>query len=152
MHMHRRPRAVRGYTFIEVLIATSIMATLLAIGVPSLIRLKGPYALTGAAQRIAADLQMARQRAIAQNTRYRVTFTRSTNTYQIERETAPGVFSATTAPQPLPRGAALGTVAPSDPIFDTRGMLGAAVTVPVSVTGAGSRTVSINVLGHVTIS
>ena len=149
--MHRRHRAVRGYTLIEVLIATSIMATLLAIGVPSLIRLKGPYALTGAAQRIAADLQMARQRAIAQNTRYRVTFTRSTNTYQIERETAPGVFSATTAPQPLPRGAGLGTIA-SNPIFDTRGMLGAAVTIPVSVTGVGSRTVSINVLGHVTIS
>jgi len=151
MAVRPRPRT-GGYTLLEVLIATAIMGTLLAIGVPRMLTLRGPYALTGAANRIAADLQVARQRAIARNARYRITFTPSTNTYQLERETAPGTFTAEGAVQSLPKKATLGTIAPSNPVFDTRGMLAATVTIPVSVQGAGSRTVSINVLGHVTIS
>ena len=149
----RRPHPpTGGYTLLEVLIAMAIMGTLLAIGVPRMVSLRGPYALTGAANRIAADLQVARQRAIARNSRYRITFTPSTSTYQLERETAPGVFTAEGAVQALPKKATLGTISPSNPVFDTRGMLAAAVTIPVSVQGTGSRTVSINVLGHVTIS
>jgi hypothetical protein len=46
----------------------------------------------------------------------------------------------------------LGTLTPGNPIFDTRGMLAANTSVPVTVTGAGTKTVTINVLGRTTIN
>jgi len=141
----------RGATLLEVLIAAGIMLILLAVGVPNLSRLRSPYSLAGATRQIAADLQAARQRAIARNVRYRINFDVTHAMYTIEREQA-GSWVADSAPQPLPSGAQLGTVSPSNPIFDTRGMLGAQVTVPVTVSGSGTRTVTINVLGKTTIS
>jgi hypothetical protein len=100
---------------------------------------------------ITTDLQGARQRAIARNVRYRVNFDVAHATYTIEREQA-GAWVTDSAPQPLPNGVTLGTVSPSNPIFDTRGMVAAQVTVPVTVTGSGTRTVTVNVLGKTTIS
>ena len=59
---------------------------------------------------------------------------------------------ADTAVQKLPAAATLGTVNPGMPIFDTRGMLGATVTLSLTVPNAGTRTVTINVLGKTTVS
>jgi len=150
--MARSRQRTAGFTLLEALTATAVLASTLAIGIPNMARLRGPYALTGAAQRIAADLQLARQRAIARNTPYRITFDSSTSTYRLERQTAPGIFTADTATQTLPRKAVLGTITPGNPTFDTRGMLNADVQIPVSVSGVGSRRVTVNILGHVTIS
>ena len=114
--------------------------------------LRAPYALSGAAHQIVGDLQLARQRAIARNTRYRVNFNGAAGSYVLEREAAPSSFVADGATQKLPHGAVLGTVTPGNPIFDTRGMLAANTNVPVTVTGAGTKTVTINVLGRTTIN
>jgi Tfp pilus assembly protein FimT len=141
----------RGTTLLDVLVATAIMLVLLAIGVPNMARLRSPYALAGATRQIAADLQATRQRAIARNVRYRINFDAAHASYTIEREQA-GNWVSDSAPQPLPTGAQLGAVTPSNPIFDTRGMLAAQVSVPVTVTGSGTRTVTVNVLGKTTIS
>lgn len=146
-----RRRGIRGFTLMEVLVTVSIAFIVLAIGIPNFVRLRAPYALSGATRQIVADLQAARQRAIARNARYRVTFNALTKSYTMERENA-GAFVADSAPQPLPRGAQLGTVTPGNPIFDTRGMLAADVAIPVTVAGSGTRTVTINVLGKTTIN
>ncbi len=127
------------------------MLVLLAVGVPNLSRLRSPYALAGATRQIAADLQATRLRAIARNVSYRVNFDVAHGSYTIERSQA-GSWVADSAPQPLPRGTQLGTVSPGNPVFDTRGMLPAQVTVPITVSGSGSRTVTVNVLGKTTIS
>ena len=50
------------------------MGMVLGIGVPNLVQMRAPHASIGAARRIAADLQAARLRAIARNTRVRVVF------------------------------------------------------------------------------
>ncbi len=147
----RRRAKSRGTTLLDVLVAAAIMLVLFAIGVPNLSRLRSPYTLAGATRQIAADLQAARQRAIARNVRYRVNFDAAHASYTIEREQA-GNWVADSAPQPVPQGAQLGAVLPGNPVFDTRGMLGAQVTVPVTVSGSGTRTVTINVLGKTTIS
>jgi len=128
------------------------MATVLGIGVPRLVMLRAPYALSGAAHQIVGDIELARQRAIARNKRFRVNFNASAGSYVLEREVAPSSFVADGATQKLPHGAVLGTVAPGNPIFDTRGMLAANTSVPVTVTGAGTKTVTINVLGRTTIN
>jgi len=148
----KRRTASAGYTLLECLTASAVMGITLAIGIPNLARLRAPYSLSGAAQRIAADLQAARQRAIARNATYRVNFDRTTNTYRLERQVTPGTFVAEGASQALPRKATLGVLYPGNPTFDSRGLLTSDVSIPVSVTGLGSRTVSVNVLGHVTIS
>ena len=143
--------AERGFSLLEALIATSITLVLLGIGLPNLARLRAPYSLSSATRQIQADVQAARQRAISRNVRYRVTFNAVTSSYTIEREQA-GAFVADSAVLPLPKGAQLGLVAPANPVFDTKGMLPAAVTVPVTVAGSGTRTVTINVLGRTTIN
>jgi len=147
----RRHRKSRGTTLLDVVIASGIMLVLLAVGVPNLSRLRSPYALAGATRQIAADLQATRLRAIARNVSYRVNFDVAHGSYTIERSQA-GSWVADSAPQPLPRGTQLGTVSPGNPVFDTRGMLPAQVTVPITVSGSGSRTVTVNVLGKTTIS
>jgi Tfp pilus assembly protein FimT len=142
----------RGTTLLEVLTATAIMITLLGIGVPQLARLRAPYALASASRQIASDLQTARMHAIARNTRYRVAFNASAKTYVLEREAAPNNFVAEGGTQTLPAAATLTSASPANPIFDTRGLLAADVSVSVSVPGSGTKTVTINVLGRTTIS
>ena len=143
-------RRCAGATLLEMLVAIGIMAILLGIGVPNLQRLRGPYALRSAGRQIVADLQMARQRAITRNARIRVAY--APDGYILERETSPGSWTTDSAYMPLPHPAAVGTVDPGNPIFDTRGMLATDVTVPITVDGTGTRTVTINVLGRTTLN
>ena len=132
----------------------TIFGVVMAIGLPNMVNMRKPYKVTGAAQQVAADLQVARQRAIARNARYRVNFDVAAKTWALERETTPNSNSWTAdgSPQPLPAGVSFGAISPGNPIFTTRGTLMAAVTVPVSMTGAHTRTVSVNVLGKTQIS
>ena len=149
-----RRRHQRGYTLIEILTATAILAALLAIGVPNLVSLGKPYALQSAPRQIAADLADARMHAIATNRRYRVTFNAGAGTWVVERETAPGsgTFTAASRMQKLPHGATLGTITPGNPEFTPQGMLQQQVSIPITVSGAGTKTVTVNVLGKTTIS
>lgn len=65
----------RGYSLVELLVVLGLAATLLAIGVPALIGQIKHLRLTRSVRDIAVELNAARLRAIAQNTRYRVSFT-----------------------------------------------------------------------------
>ncbi|TMB57223.1 MAG: hypothetical protein E6J56_05080 [Deltaproteobacteria bacterium] len=149
--MRRIPAGQRGASLLEVLISTAVFAVVLGMAVPNLRAMSAPWALSGAANQLVADLQVARQRAIARNARYRITFT-APRSYVLEVETSPNTFVADTAVQKLPAAATLGTVNPGNPVFDTRGMLTATVTLSVTVPYAGTRTVTINVLGKTTVS
>jgi Tfp pilus assembly protein FimT len=143
-------RQSRGATLLEILTATSLLASLLAIGIPNLMALRRPYAITGASRQIEATIQLARMRAIARNSPYRVAINSAAGTYALERQEGVnwvndgGVKS-------VPRGAAIGQPVPGNPTFNTRGMMAAGVIIPIS-SGTSSRTVSINVLGRTTIS
>jgi len=140
-----------GYTLIEVLIATAIMGLLFAIGLPRLSRLRAPYAMAGATRQIAADIQAARQRAISRNTSYRVNFNAAAKTYRLERLVGLA-WTADGAVQRLPNGVNIGTITPGNPVFDSRGLGAGDVTIPLTATGATSKTVVVNVLGRTTIS
>ena len=147
----RQRTGCRGVTLLEVLAVAAVTATLVAIGVPQMTKLRGPYALAAASRQVATDLQTARLRAIARNTRYRVNFSASAATYTVEAETSPNTFVVEGGVQKLPRGVSVTAPSPGNPIFDTRGMLGSNVTVSVSVAGSGTSTVTVNVLGRTTI-
>jgi type IV fimbrial biogenesis protein FimT len=148
-----RPRGTRGRSLIEVLTAISLSAVLMAIAVPSFQGLRAPFALRQSSQQIAAEFSRARMRAIARNARYRLTYNSTAKTYQLERETTSGsnTWTMETA-NALPSIVSISGV-DTPPIFDTRGMLNQGVTISVSVAGySKTRTVTINVLGQVTIS
>ena len=132
----------------------TIFGVVMAIGLPNMVNMRKPYKVRGAAQQVAADLQLARQRAIARSARYRVHFDTAAGTWTLERETSPDSDSWTAdgSPQPLPTGVSFGAISPANPIFTTRGTLTAAVTVPVTMSGAQTRTVSVNVLGKTQIT
>jgi Tfp pilus assembly protein FimT len=149
--MTRVPRHLRGTSLLEMLAAMGILASVLAIGVPNLVRLRAPYATSNGARQIVSALEAARQRAIARNTRYRVRFTNNSGNYVIERDNS-GSWVVDGGTQVLPSGASVGSVSPSNPTFDSRGMLTGTITIPVSATGARTKTVTVNVLGHATIS
>jgi Tfp pilus assembly protein FimT len=144
-------RCSRGTSILEILISTGVLLTLLAIGLPQLSTVRAPYILVGSARQISAAVQAARQRAIARNVRYRVSFISSPPAYSVERDNG-GTWVAELPLQLLPSGATLGTVTPGNPVFDTRGMLAADVTVPITVAGAGTKTVTVNVLGKTAIN
>ena len=136
---------------LEVLTATALMAVLLGVGVPNLVLLRAPYAISGAAQQVATDLQVARQRAIARNTRYRVNVDTAHATYTLQRETTTNTFVVDGGVQTLPHGVHI-TVSPGNPIFDSRGLLAANLTMQLTMTGAHTRTVTANVLGRTAIN
>ena len=133
------------------LISTAVFAIVLGMAVPNLRAMSAPWSLRAATNQLVADIQVARQRAIARNARFRVNFV-APRSYTLEVETSPNTFAADTAVQKLPAAATLGTINPGNPVFDTRGMLTATVTLSVTVPNAGTRTVTINVLGKTTIS
>jgi len=149
----RRARS-RGHSLLEVLTAMTILGTVMAIGLPNMVNLRKPHKVMGAARQIAADVQVARQRAIARNARYRINFNTTAKTWTLERETAPSSNSWTAdgSAQPLPSGAAFGTITGASSVFNSRGMLSAAVSVPVTMSGATTRRVNVNVLGKTSIS
>jgi len=148
--MNTRMRAgTSGMTLIEVLVAMALFAVLYAIAVPNLQAMRAPYALESATYQVASHLNMARQRAIARNQRYRLVF--ATGSYHMEREASPSSFVNDSATFAMPDGVVIGSPNPSDPIFNSRGMLAANVSVTVSMAGVGTKTVTTNVLGHTTI-
>jgi prepilin-type N-terminal cleavage/methylation domain-containing protein len=145
-----RARQIRGFTLIELISTLAIFSILLMLAAPSYNGLRGPYALQQAAQQITAEFQKGRMRAIARNARYRFTYDETTRAYLLQRETGANAWTTESTSQ-LPTGVTTNALG-SPPIFDTRGLLNAPVTITVTVQGhAKTKTMTINLLGHVTV-
>jgi type II secretory pathway pseudopilin PulG len=149
MSTAKRKRS-RGATLLEILTATSLMASLLAIGIPNLVALRRPYAVAAATRQLEATIQLARMRAIARNAPYRVAIDSATGTYRLERQVGLN-WVADGGTLSVPRGATVGQPTPGDPSFNTRGMLPVGVIIPVA-SGTDTRTLTVNVLGRTTIT
>ncbi len=78
-------RSERGFTVIELLAVIAIMMVVTAIATPSFYYWLPKYRLSAGARQIAADLQLARMKAISQNTSYRLSFT-AANIYEMQKD------------------------------------------------------------------
>lgn len=155
--MSARPRALAGFTLIDLLTGIAIGALLLGLAVPNFRNLGRPWRMDVGTRQVAAEIAAARMRSISRNQRHRIRFpttanpSQARNAYVIERETSPGTFVEEGGTRTLPAGMTFGTIA-VNPIFDTRGTLAATVTIPIQQQGSSSKTVTVNVLGQTTIS
>lgn len=147
----------QGFTLIDTLTGIAVGALLLSLAVPNLRVLGRPWRMDAGTRQVASEIGAARMRSISRNQRHRIRFptvanpTQARNSYIIERETAPGTFVGEGGVRTLPTGMSFGTIA-VNPVFDTRGMLTATVTIPILQQGSTPKTVTVNVLGQTTIS
>jgi type II secretory pathway pseudopilin PulG len=128
-----------GYTLTELLVLVGIIGIVLGTGVPSFLSVLPSLRLSSAARQVATDLQLARMRAIAQNTSYTVTFDVSTASYTFGSDSRnlldlfPGISIA----------------AASNPTFTSRGTAGAAA-IQLS-DGATQKFICVKIVGRVKI-
>lgn len=77
-----------GFSLVEMMIVIAVLGIVLAIAAPNFTVYRDNTNLREAARDISSDIQLCRQRAVAENVSYRITF--AANTYTMQRQTAPG--------------------------------------------------------------
>jgi len=92
-----------GFTVMELVVVIGLMAIISAIAMPSFISWLPSYRLSAGARQIAADLQLARMKAISQNTNYRLRFTDG-NTYEMQKNDGGWAVPAGHGSVDLPEG------------------------------------------------
>ncbi|RMF85965.1 MAG: type II secretion system protein GspH [Nitrospinota bacterium] len=91
-----------AFTTNELLVVLIIVGLLAVFTTPSLSRWLSHFNLNSAARDIASELQLARLKAIAQNTPFRISFDTQNKSYQVEREVSPGTWERVGTANTLP--------------------------------------------------
>ncbi len=82
--VNRKDRGVKGFTLVEMLIVVSIIAVLLTIFPSMFTSFRQRTNLREAAGALAEGMKLAKQRAVAENVNYTVTFDINNNSYEIK--------------------------------------------------------------------
>jgi len=90
-----------GFTLLELIVAIAIMGITGAVAVPIWTTLLPTFALSGAVRQVQSDLHRIKSRAVAENTRFRLSF--SADGYTVERYDGAKYVSAGET-KPLPDG------------------------------------------------
>jgi len=151
-----KKRSEGGFTVIELLAVIAIMLVITAIATPSFYYWLPTYRLSAGARQIAADLQLARMKAISQNTSYGLRFIDDT-TYQVWRDKNPWEQDPATGDFDLPEG--ITVLIPNVFTFDTyefqsRGTAadgGGAINEITITNGDANKVVCIEIVGRVHI-
>jgi type II secretion system protein H len=78
----------RGFTITELMIVIAIMGGVTAVATPSISRWLTSIRLESATRELASTLQLARVKAITQNTSIRINFDTTVHTYQMQQRNA----------------------------------------------------------------
>jgi prepilin-type N-terminal cleavage/methylation domain-containing protein len=153
----------RGLTLIELLLVISLLGILAGFASLQVAPMLSRARLNRGARQIATDLQSVRMKAIAQNSRFRVTFSSGTRDYVVDKDEdgewqrhildAHDSIATTDAFIALPAGVSIAAVnSGGDVIFVPRGYVDAGITITLgSATEAERRRVVVNLAGRVRI-
>jgi hypothetical protein len=134
-----------GFMLFEMLAGLALAATVTGIGAARLAVVVGPVRLTGAAERVAAALRLARGRALARNRRFEVRFDMAARSWSLHEEGGPALEV-----QALPPGIAFSSLPSAARVrFGTTGTADNATVVLTS--GPRARRVIVNQRGRVQI-
>ncbi|MCS6925165.1 MAG: GspH/FimT family protein [Candidatus Binatia bacterium] len=152
-----------GLTVLELLLAITVLGIVSGIASLRIPRVLADARLYSGVRQIAADLHLVRMKAIAQNSRFRVTFRPRTNDYVVDKEergtwrrqllhghhAGPSAAALLT----LPSGVRIVAVnSGGDVVFLPRGYVDGGITITLrSDQGTGSKRVVINLAGRVRI-
>jgi type II secretion system protein H len=147
--------AVSGFSLIELLVAITIGGVLLSIAWVRMSTLVPIYRLEGAARNLAAELQKARTRAIAEGKCYQVLIDTSAKTYQLRSKASctTGSFASVSIDgvRQIDDANSL-TVAFStgdSPVFNSRGTVETTAVMTLTNAASAVRTVGVDATGHV---
>ncbi len=117
-----------GFTVIELMVVLAVATIVMGVALPNMMSWLPTYRLSAGARQLAGDLQLARMKAISQNTKYRLKFTTATS-YEFEKESG-GTFSTESGPFSLPDGITItGTTPFTTSEFQARGTVNAASVI-----------------------
>ncbi len=148
-----KQRSERGFTVVELLTVIAIMMVIMAIAMPTFYYWLPTYRLSAGARQIAADLQLARMKAISQNTSYHLNFLTS-STYRFEKDTDNNGTpeDPESGPFTLPEGITVAATGVTS-IFQSRGTANTGVGIKdISLTnGDANKAVCMETVGRVHI-
>jgi len=87
-------RLNRGFSLIEMMVVLLIMAIVLGVALPNFVDHQKRNKVETAAENIAARFRLARQKAIARRTKYKLTLNDTNGTYLLERRLNGGTWVA----------------------------------------------------------
>ena len=83
-------KQAKGFSLIELIIVIAVLGIVSAIAAPNFNKYRQNTNLREAARDLSSDISFWRQRAVADNVRYRITFNQAANNYTVQRETISG--------------------------------------------------------------
>lgn len=123
----------------ELLVGVVVASVLMAVAVPDFLSWLPTLRLSSAARQVATDLQVARMRAISQNTSYTVTFSGSTYSYSGDSRDVSALYPGITIQS-----------ASANPVFSSRGTASTTATITLT-NGSAQKQVIINAVGRVNV-
>lgn len=144
--MSRYLRLPHGFTVIELIVLSGLLMVLMTIAVPNFLSWLPTLRLSSAVRQVATELQLARMKAISQNTKFRLNFVTSTS-YVVEKDNS-GTFATESGPFSLPEG--ITTTVGTTSEFQPRGTANTAGTITLS-NGNETKQVEIIAVGRVKI-
>jgi Tfp pilus assembly protein FimT len=148
--MFRHLRAQLGFTIGELIAVVGLCGLLSAAMVPVASVIVGHHRLQAATRQLSFEVSRARMQAVGQNVFVRIRLI-GTDQYVRERSADGVAFVADGLPLSLPTGQQVTAGETGTPVFNRQGLAPASTSLFVSGP-AGQHTLSISVLGRVTVS
>ncbi len=138
-----------GFTVIELMVVLAVAVIVMGVALPNMMSWLPTYRLSAGARQLAGDLQLARMKAISQNTKYRLNFgVLPSTSYTFEKDN--GGFATESGPFSLPDGITV-TVVSATSEFQSRGTVNTAGSITLQNTNSLTKQVQISIVGRVAI-
>ncbi len=138
-----------GFTVIELMVILAVAVIVMGVALPNMMSWLPTYRLSAGARQVASDLQLARMKAISQNTKYRLNFgVLPSTSYTFEKDN--GGFATESGPFSLPNGISV-TVVSATSEFQARGTVNAASVITLQNSNSSTYQVDISIVGRVAI-